>query len=179
VHVCDFTTTQISSKYVHERHTDHDENEIGLNQFEIEMYHTEGPTLKAPVAPAEGPMLKAPVALDPLMVSCSKSRTTVGAGRCTQCRPSNVHWKVDEADPRKKGHYQEGDEDVLMKKKMVSSRGDAPQKPDRPHTPKQVSLDGRWFRRPALPTFHACRELGQGSSKAARQRLVRCVYERD
>ena len=50
--------------------------------------------------PTEGPMLKAPVAPIPLMVSCSKSRTTVDAGRCTQCRSSNVHQKVDEADPK-------------------------------------------------------------------------------
>ena len=45
--------------------------------------------------PTEGPMLKAPVAPDPLMVSCSKSRTTVVAGRCTQCHPSNIHREVD------------------------------------------------------------------------------------
>ena len=55
---------------------------------------------KIEIYPAEGPMLKAPVAPIPLMVSCSKSRTTVDAGRCTQCRSSNVHQKVDEADPK-------------------------------------------------------------------------------
>ena len=54
------------------------------------------------IYPAEGLMLKAPMAPFPLMVSCSKSRTTVDAGRCTQCCPSNVHREVDEADPRKK-----------------------------------------------------------------------------
>ena len=32
--MCDFTTTQISSKYVVEHHTDHDGKEIELNQFE-------------------------------------------------------------------------------------------------------------------------------------------------
>jgi hypothetical protein len=32
--MCDFTTTQISSKYVDEHHTDHGEKEIELNQFE-------------------------------------------------------------------------------------------------------------------------------------------------
>ena len=69
------------------------EKRLNLTNLRIEMY------------PAKGPMLKAPVAPDPLMVSCSKSRTTVGARRCTQCRPSNVHRKVDEADPRKKGHH--------------------------------------------------------------------------
>jgi len=77
------------------------------------------------IYPAEGLMLKAPVAPFPLMVSCSKSRTTVDAGRCTQCRPSNVHWEVDEADPRKKKHHQEEDEDVPRKKRKASSREDA------------------------------------------------------
>jgi hypothetical protein len=56
--------------------------------------------LRIEMLPVEGPMLKAPVAPVPLIVSCSKSRTIVGAGRCTQCSPSNVHWEVD--NPRKK-----------------------------------------------------------------------------
>jgi hypothetical protein len=119
---------------------------LNLTNFRTEMYHAEGPMPKAPVAP------------DPLMVSCSKSRTTVGAGRCTPCRPLNVHREVDEADPRKKGHHQEGDEDVPMKKKTVSSRGDAP-KNLIAHTPKQMSRCERWFRRPALPTLRARRQL--------------------
>jgi hypothetical protein len=102
---------------------------LNLTNLIIEMY------------PAEGPMLKAPVAPDPLIVSCSKSWTTVGAGRCTQCRPSNVHREVDKADPRKKGHHQEGDENVPMKKKMTSSRGDTPHKSDRPtHTRAGVPI---------------------------------------
>jgi hypothetical protein len=50
------------------------EKRLNLTNLRIEMYPTEGPMLKAPVAP------------DPLMVSCSKSRTRVGAKRCTQCR---------------------------------------------------------------------------------------------
>ena len=60
------------------------EKRLNLTNLRIEMY------------PVEGPMLKAPVALDPLMVSCSKLRTTVVAGRCTQCRHSNVHREVDD-----------------------------------------------------------------------------------
>ena len=56
--------------------------------------------LRIEMHPAERPMLKAPVAPVPLMVSCSKSRTTVGAERCTQCSSSNVYRKVD--DQRKK-----------------------------------------------------------------------------
>jgi len=39
---------------------------LNLTNLRIEMY------------PAEGPMLETPVASVPLMVSCSKSRTTVG-----------------------------------------------------------------------------------------------------
>jgi hypothetical protein len=100
---------------------------LNLTNLRIEMYHAEGPIPKAPVAP------------DPLIVSYSKSRTTVGAGRCTPCRPSNVHREVDKADPRKKGHHKEGDEDVPMKKKMASSHGDALQKPDCLYTPEQMS----------------------------------------
>ena len=42
------------------------EKRLNLTNLRIEMY------------PAEGPMLNAPVAPVPLMVSCSKSRTTVG-----------------------------------------------------------------------------------------------------
>jgi len=41
--------------------------------------------------PAEGPMLRAseaPFALVDI-VRCSKSRTTVGVGRCSQCSPTN------------------------------------------------------------------------------------------
>jgi hypothetical protein len=34
VHVCDFTTTQISSKYVDEHHTDYGRKDIEPNQFE-------------------------------------------------------------------------------------------------------------------------------------------------
>ena len=64
------------------------EKRLNLTNLKIEMY------------PAKGPMLRALVALDPLMVSCSKSRTTVGAERCTQCSSSNVYRKVD--DQRKK-----------------------------------------------------------------------------
>jgi hypothetical protein len=48
-----------------------------------------------------------------------------------------------------------------MIKKMVSSRGDTPQKPDHPHTPKQVSRCERQFQRPALPHFvHIEDEMG-------------------
>jgi hypothetical protein len=74
------------------------EMRLNLTNSRIEIYATEGLILKAPVVPF------------PFMMSCSKSWTTVDAGRCTQCRPSNVHQKVDKADMRKK-HHQKGDED--------------------------------------------------------------------
>ena len=88
MHVYDFTTAQISSKYVDNNILIIAKMRFNLTNLRIEMY------------PAEGPMLKAPVASVPLMVSCSKSRTTVGAGRYTQCSPSNVHREIN--DPRKK-----------------------------------------------------------------------------
>ena len=47
------------------------EMRLNLTNSKIEIYLAEGPMLKAPVAPF------------PLMVSCSKSRTTVNVGRCT------------------------------------------------------------------------------------------------
>ena len=43
--------------------------------------------LRIEIDPTEGPMLKAPVAPVPLMVSCSKSQTTVGVGRYTHTTP--------------------------------------------------------------------------------------------
>ena len=65
-------------------------NRLNLTNLRIEMYHS------------EVPMLKAPVVLDPLMVSCSKSRTTVVVGRCTQCRPLNVHREEDGEQSRRR-----------------------------------------------------------------------------
>ena len=59
-------------------------------------------TVRLEVYPAKGPMLKAPAAPRALVdiVRCSMSRTTVDAGRCSHCSPSNIHRNVD--DPRKK-----------------------------------------------------------------------------
>jgi hypothetical protein len=45
------------------------------------------------------------------MVSCSKSRTTVVAGRYTQCRLANVRLEVDE-DDGVRGHQEVDEEDV-------------------------------------------------------------------
>jgi hypothetical protein len=159
--MCDFTTTQISSKYVDAHHTDHGEKDIEL----IKMY------------PAEGPMLKAPVVLDPLMVSCLKSQTKVGAGRCTHCRPLNVHQEVDDADLWKKRHHQEGDEDVPMKKETASSCGDAPQTPDHPYLflsqPKWQNqptpvLDTTCIARHASPRLGSARRWQRVRARVAR-----------
>jgi hypothetical protein len=61
--------------------------------------------LRTKMYPVEVALLKGPVAPNLLMVSCSKSRTTICAEKYTLCRPSNAHWEVDQADPRKKGHH--------------------------------------------------------------------------
>ena len=42
MHVCDFTTTQISNKYIREQHTDHSKKEIGFNQFDNRDVHCGG-----------------------------------------------------------------------------------------------------------------------------------------
>ena len=116
---------------------------LNLTKSRIELYTAEGPMLKAPVAPF------ALVAI----VRCLRSRTTVDAGRCLQCRPSNVHQKVD--DPRKKKTSA-----VTKKKRAVM---ETLPKNLIAHTPKQVSLCRWQFRRPALTTFCAHRGLGRGN----------------
>ena len=82
---------------------------LNLTKSRIGLYPVEGPMLKAPVAPF------ALVAI----VRCLKSRTTVDAGRCLQCRPSNVHQKEDN-DPEEEeeddvGDHQEEDKYDLKK----------------------------------------------------------------
>ena len=63
---------------------------LNLTNSRIELYPTEGPMLKAPMAP--GALVD--------MVRCSTSRTTVNVGRGSQCHPSNVH--QEENDPRRR-----------------------------------------------------------------------------
>jgi hypothetical protein len=53
--------------------------------------------------------------------------------------------------------------------KTASSRRDAPQKPDRPHTPEQMSQCERQFRRPALPKLYVCRGWDEEYSDATQQ----------
>ena len=51
---------------------------------------------KLRVYPAEGPMPRASEApFAPDIVRCSKSWTTVDAGRCSQCSPTNGHQEED------------------------------------------------------------------------------------
>ena len=109
---------------------------------------------KIEIYPAEGPMLKAPVAPVPLTVSCSKSWTTVGAGRYTQCSPSNVHREIN--DPRKKKKTST----VTRKKRPVAKTLLKTWSPTHPSGCHRC----RWrFRRPALPTLRVRRWLGRGN----------------
>jgi len=118
------------------------EKRLNLTNLRIEMY------------PAEGPMLKAPVAPDPLMVSCSKSRTIVIAERCTHCRPSNDHREVD---GRSKEETRKEMKVFWWRQRQRAVAETTPQKPYRPHTPEQVSRYERRFQRHALPKLRACR----------------------
>ena len=119
--------------------------------------------------PMEGPMLKALVApftrVD--IVCCSKQRTTVVAGRCLQCSPLNVHREVD--DPRKKKKTSA----VTRKKQAVTET-----LPENlvARTPEQVSLYGRRFRRPALPTLRVRGGLGRETREQLNNELVRHGY---
>jgi hypothetical protein len=115
-------------------------------------------TVRLEVYPAEGPMLKTPVA-PPLVniTRCLMSWTTVDAGRCSQCSPSNVHREID--DPRKKKTMSA----VTRKKRAVT---EMLPKNLIACTPKQVSLCGRWFWRLALPTLCAREGLRRGNSGA-------------
>ena len=105
MHVCDFTTAQISNKYVHKQHSHHSENEIEFNQFENRD------------VPCGGTMLKALVALVPLHNRCRKMYAVQFLKRPPGSRRS-----------------EEQEEDVGSHQKEASSREDAPQKFDRPHT---------------------------------------------
>jgi hypothetical protein len=63
---------------------------LNLTNSRIRLYPVEGPMLKAPMAPFTLVII----------VRCLTLRTTIDAGRCTQCRPSNVHQEED--DPKRK-----------------------------------------------------------------------------
>ena len=89
------------------------------------------------VYPAEGPMPRAseaPFAQD--IVRCSKSWTTVDAGRCSQCSPTNSHQEEDGFCERSPG----------KRRRRTSSRGIAHQKLNR-RTPRARFAGGRGFQR--------------------------------
>jgi hypothetical protein len=120
---------------------------LNLTNLRIEMY------------PAEGPMLKAPVAPDPLMVSCSKSRTTVGATRCTQCRSRSEK----EGAPAGRRWRRSDEEEDGEQSRRHSSKTWSPA-----HT-QAVSRCERRFQRPALP--HSGR--AEDGMRSARMQLDR------
>ena len=113
------------------------------------------------VYPAEGPMPRASEApFVPDIVRCSKSWTTVDAGRCSQCSPTNGHQE----------------EDVLLSREQspgrrcpaawTSSRGIAPQKPNH-RTPCARFAGGRGFRRHLLSRCSMRVEVQDGDAKVA------------
>jgi hypothetical protein len=122
---------------------------LTLRNSRIELYPAERPMLKAPTTPC--------ILVD--TVQCSMSRTTIDVGRCSQCSPSNVQQEVD--DPKKKMSA------ITRKKRVVT---EMLPKNLIIHTPEQVSLDKRQFRRPALPTLCLRRGLGWRYSGATQQK---------
>ena len=81
--------------------------------IELRLYLAEGPMPRASEAP-----------FAPDIVRCSKSWTTVDAGRCLQCSPMNGHQEEDGFRDRSPG-----------RRRRTSSHGFTPQKPNRltPH----------------------------------------------
>ena len=74
-------------------------------------------TVRSEIYPAEGPMPKAPVAPCALVdiVRCSKSRTTVDAGRCSQSNPG-----MSTQDSRKKTATDHQEENELDRQQAVA-----------------------------------------------------------
>ena len=121
---------------------------------------------KLRVYPAEGPMPRAseaPFALD--IVRCSKSWTTVDAGRCSQCSPTNGH---QEEDSFASNHQEEDGfrERSPERRRRMSSHGIAPQKPNR-RTPRARFVGGRGFRRHPLSRCSVRAEVRDGESQRA------------
>ena len=109
--------------------------------------------------PAEGPMPReseAPFALVDI-VRCSKSRTTVDAGRCSQCSPTN-------GSPGRTGRRRDLDEQSRI----------APQKPNH-RAPRARFSGGRGFRRHLLSRYFVRAEVRDGEAR----RLLRCGFSRE
>ena len=118
------------------------------------------------VYPAKDPMQRASEApFAPDIVRCSKSWTTVDAGRYSQCSPMNGHQEEGSLT----SDYQEEDrfhERSPGRRRRTSSRGIAPQKPNR-RTPRARFAGGRGFRRHLLSRYSVCVEVRDGESQRA------------
>ena len=112
------------------------------------------------VYPAEGPMPRASEAPFALVgiVRCSKSWTTVDAGRCSQCSPTNGDQKVDSfvSDHQEEDEFREQSPE---RRRRTSSHGIAPQKPNR-RPPRARFVGGRGFRRHCSPAFLCAQRYG-------------------
>ena len=108
------------------------------------------------VYPAEGPMSRiSETPFAPDIVRCSKSWTTVDTGRCSQCSPTNNHQEEDGFRERSPG-----------RRRRTSSRGIAPQKPNR-HTPRARFTGGQGFRRHLLYRYSVRAEVRDRESQRA------------
>ena len=118
------------------------------------------------VYPAEGPMPRvseAPFAPD--IVRCSKSWTTIDAGRCSQCSPTNGDQKVDSfvSDHQEEDEFREQSPE---RRRRTSSHGIAPQKPNR-RTPHTRFIGGRGFWRHLLSRYSVRAEVRDGETQRA------------
>ena len=118
--------------------------------------------------PAEGPMPRASEASFALVdiVRFSKSRTTVDAGRCSQCSPTNrspgrrrLNVSRRRRDPRV----------ISSRKKMDEQSQIAPQKSNR-RSPRAGFSGGRGFRRHLLSRYSVRVEVWDGKDRG----LQRC-----
>ena len=121
MHVCDFTTAQISSKYVHKQYIDHSENEIEFNQFENRDWPYGG-------THAQGTGGSSPTHGELLEVADHSLCRKMYAVQSLECPPGS--------------RRSEEEEDVGSHQEELSSCKDAPQKLH-PHTRADVTdVDG-------------------------------------
>ena len=107
---------------------------------------------------AEGPMPRASEApFTPDIVRCSKSWTTVDAGRCSQCSPMNDHREEDTYLFHERS---------LGRRRRTSSRGISPQKPNH-RTPRARFACGRGFQRHLLSRCSLHAEVWYGENQRA------------
>ena len=114
--------------------------------------------------PAKGPIPRAseaPFALVDI-VCCSKSWTAVDVGRCSQCSPTNGHQEEDGFRERSLG-----------RRRRMSSRGIAPQKPNR-RTHRARFSGERGFQIHMLSRYSVRVEVWDGEARG----LLRCGLSR-